>query len=41
MMTIQCETLGEFIKVCAGLAKEGVTFDAYTDGLKVTLTGGH
>lgn len=37
---IWCLTIEEFIKVCAGLVKEGVIFDAYSDRLVIKLTSG-
>lgn len=39
-MTIYCQNLDEFIKVCAGLVREGVRFRAYPVSLEITLTGG-
>ena len=39
-MTISCQNLDEFIKVCAGLVRGGVCFRADTEGLEITLTGG-
>jgi hypothetical protein len=39
-MHIKCHTLEEFIKVVAGLVREGVTFESYTLDLTIELTGG-
>jgi hypothetical protein len=39
-MTIRCQTLTELAKVCADLVREGVTFEAQTHNLTITLTGG-
>jgi len=40
-MTIRCETLQELIQVTAGLVAQGVTFEAHTRNLSITLTGGY
>jgi len=39
-MHIKCHTIEEFIKVTAGLVREGVTFTSYTYDLTIELTGG-
>ena len=43
-MTIQAKSIEEFTVLIAGLVREGVTFEAYTDAVKsifeITLTGG-
>ena len=41
MMTIRCETMEQFITVCAGLVRESVTFVASADTLVIKLTGGY
>ena len=38
---IQCYNMKQFIEVCAGLAREGLTFDADAEDMKITLTGGY
>ena len=40
IMTIQCATIAELVAVCAGLVREGVTFEARTSSMSVDLTGG-
>lgn len=40
-MIIKCETIGELVAVCAGLVREGVTFQASTIDNSITLTGGY
>ena len=40
-MTIQCYTIKELIEVCAGLVSTGVTYEAHTNTLLITLTGGY
>lgn len=39
-MTIRCQDLDDFIKVCAGFVREGVSFRADTGNLTIELTGG-
>ena len=41
MYTIHCETINQFIQVCAGLVKEGVTFEAYSEQLLIECIGGY
>lgn len=38
---IHCETLDDFIATCAGLVIRGVCFEASTDTLMITPTGGY
>lgn len=38
--TINCESLTDLIKVCSGLVKEGITFEAFTRDFTVICTGG-
>lgn len=40
MSKITCETLDEFILVCAGLVREGILFEAWADDLTIKPTGG-
>jgi hypothetical protein len=40
-MLIRCADLDDLIAVCAGLVQKGVTFDACTRLLTITLTGGY
>ena len=40
-MTIHCHSLEALATVCAQLVQAGVTFDAHTATLKITLTGGY
>ena len=41
MMTINCDTMMDFQLVIAGLVREGLTFEAHTRDLSITLTGGY
>jgi len=38
--TIRCQDIENLIKVCAGLVKEGIRFDADTEALVIDCTGG-
>jgi hypothetical protein len=38
---ITCDTLAELAVICAQLVREGVTFEAHTNRLKIYLTGGY
>lgn len=38
---VKCETLEQFIEVCAGFVREGVTFTADAGKLTIELTGGY
>lgn len=40
-MTVHCTNLQEFITVCAGFVREGVTFRADSGTLTIALTGGY
>ena len=40
MSIIRCNTIDQFIEVCAGLVREAVVFDADADKLTIKLTGG-
>jgi hypothetical protein len=40
MMTIKCDTMTDFVEVIRGLVEKGLTFEAHTLGLTITLTGG-
>ena len=40
MKEITCGNLEEFITVCAGLTREGLTFEASAITLKIKLLGG-
>ena len=40
-MTIQCEDVDRFIKVCAGLVRESVCFEADAATLTIVCTGGY
>lgn len=40
-MQIKCNTIAEMVEVCAGLVREGVTFQASTSDYVITLTGGY
>jgi len=39
--SVKCETIEQFIQVCAGFVREGVIFKADAASLVVTLTGGY
>lgn len=38
---IHCDTIENFIAACAGLVIRGVCFEASTDTLTITPTGGY
>lgn len=40
-MTIHCTDVADLVDVCARLAEKGLTFEASTDTLTITLTGGY
>lgn len=40
MSNIKCANLPEFIEVCAGLVRQSILFEADSDSLTITLTGG-
>jgi hypothetical protein len=40
-MTITCQSIAQLIEVVAGLVREGLTFEADADTLRVTLLGGY
>jgi len=40
-MTIRCANLANLIDVCARLAEKGLTFEASTETMIITLTGGY
>lgn len=40
-MTIDCHDLATLAATCAALVREGVTFRACTQSLRITLLGGY
>ena len=40
-MTIECSSLDNFMDIVAGLVKRGLTFNADSEALTITLTGGY
>lgn len=40
MSCIDCETMAQFIEICAGLVRESIIFEADADALKIKLNGG-
>jgi hypothetical protein len=38
---IICEDLDEFVKVCAGLVREGICFESDAHRLVIVMTGGY
>jgi len=40
-MTIECHSIEELVKVCAGLVERGIKFEADTNTLAVVCTGGY
>ena len=40
MMVINCYVLEDLIEIAAGFAKKGITFEANTKTMEITLTGG-
>ena len=41
MSIIACETLSQFVTVCAELVREGITFTADATTLTIQMTGGY
>lgn len=39
MSKIQCDSMAQFIEVCAGLVKQGVVFEAYAYDLVIKPIG--
>lgn len=39
--TVKCETLGHMASLIASFVIEGLTFEANTEAMTITLTGGH
>ena len=40
-MQIRCAHIADLIDVCARLAEKGITFEASTETMIITLTGGY
>ena len=40
MYKIKCEALGDFLRACAAMTREGVHFTAFVESLEIELTGG-
>lgn len=41
MQKIHLKSFASFIKACAALVAEGVTFEAYEEKFEIVLTGGY